>query len=95
MAKKNTTSKAVKAKQVKEKKGQERKGKKERDISARSQTTLEGLADSMDEASLFWIQQSDQSERAEVDLIDYDKYELQTQKSLFDSLLLWAISDNI
>ena len=41
--------------------------------------------ENIDEASFLCF---NAGELAVVDLIDYDKYELQTEKSLFDSLLL-------
>ena len=71
MAKKNQNSKPAKLREKKAKKVQRKKTKKANEVGA----TNSWEEESLNEASLLWMQRE---ERGEVDLIDYDKFELQT-----------------
>ena len=76
MAKKNQNSKPAKLREKKAKKVQKKKTKKANEVGAtNSGETIEGMEESLNEASLLWMQRE---ERGEVYLIDYDKFELQT-----------------
>ncbi len=84
MAKKNQTPKPKNNKDTAPKKLISKNSKKGQD-QLETHLKEDPTHDSMLNASLLSV---DVGESVEVDFIDYDKLELQTEKSLFDSLLL-------